>query len=36
MAICGALFLMGIVCIGIVTNWMSNRYERAETGEASS
>ncbi len=27
MAICGILFLGGLVCIGIVTNWLSNRYQ---------
>lgn len=28
MAICGILFLAGLVCIGIITNWVSNRYQQ--------
>ena len=28
MSICGFLFLLGIVCIGILTNALSTRYER--------
>lgn len=27
MAICGILFLAGLVCIGIITNWVSSRYQ---------
>jgi hypothetical protein len=27
MAICGSLFLAGLFCIGIITNWVSNRYQ---------
>lgn len=29
MAICGILFLAGLMCIGIITNWVSNRYQKA-------
>jgi hypothetical protein len=29
MTICGALFVMGIVCIGIIINTISQRYDRA-------
>ncbi len=33
MAICGILFLAGLMCIGIITNWVSNRYQEPATGE---
>jgi hypothetical protein len=30
MAICGTLFLMGVVCVGILTNTISARYQQKE------
>ncbi len=33
MTLCGLLFLAGVVCIGVVTNWISNRYQVPKLSE---